>query len=69
MKVRRGHAHAGLAARYGSRPGGCVLLITIRLNLGNRTMMKMVGLHMDYDEDGWLEYGFTDTDIAYSLKY
>ena len=25
-------------------------------------------LAMDYDEDGWLEYGFTDTDIAYSLK-
>lgn len=31
--------------------------------------MKMFGMHMDYDEDGWLEYGFTDTDIAYSLKY
>ena len=35
MKVRRGHAHARIAARIGSRPGGCVLLITNLMNLGS----------------------------------
>ena len=74
MKVRRGHAHARLAATNGSRPGGCVLLITNLLNLGSaggkaqREQGRPPVKSSDIRPDGFAQWDIIHTNFGVSRR-